>query len=145
MQCGINMWPTVSVCGRLWVQTQTPEARLSGNQLRHNRKWSRPHKPTSFQQCECWAVPLHTDDACSTDHFYLPKEQKQKAILCLFSLLLFKKKNFWLFRPSSKLKLLKRKSRFKKEKFSSRWTSQSENIPVKSFNCLHPLINLALH
>lgn len=89
MQCGINMWPTVRVCGRLWVQTQTPEARLSANQLRHNRKWSRPHEPTSFQQCQCWAVPLHTDDACSTDHFYLPKEQKQEVILCLFSLLLF--------------------------------------------------------
>lgn len=84
MQCGINMWPTVSVCGRLWVQMQTPRGTLKCQSIAPQSK-----EPTSVEQCECWAVPLHTDTHAPLTTLIYPKEQKQKVILRLFRIFPF--------------------------------------------------------
>lgn len=121
MQCGFNTWPTVSVCRRLWEQMQTPRGTFKTRSITPQSKVCR-HEPTSPQQCECWAVKLHTDNAGSPDHFYVPVE-KQKVIL----------RSFILFRPSLRLRLLQSDSSFK-ERSSPPARSQSENIQIKSFN-----------
>lgn len=94
MQCGINMWPTVSVCGRLWVQMQTPEARWKCQSIAPQSKvveTTQAHIRSAVWMLSCSATHRHTR---STDHFYLPKEQKQKVILRLFRIFPFLTFNF---------------------------------------------------